>query len=260
MSFDPVDSCQQLVRRAGQRLRDAGVLPQKRWIRQEFEGEELEEQLARGRRQADGLARAIESYTGCTLEDRRLLDYGCGTGRVALALASRCEHIYGLDIMPGVLRKADQIAEQMHVDNVEWRDAAQLPELAGRYNAVVSTWVFQHIPTREGERIFATILAGLAPGGVGAMHFTVRPPRPLAGIATRARAQPQHRLRAASAYGYLVMNSYSLNRLGLVLSQGGVTRWQVQWWYDSAAAANNGNRYPAVTLVFRKDAGEPEHL
>lgn len=256
MSLDPVDSCQQVVRRAGQRLRDAGVLPQKVWRRQEFEGEELEDLLARGRRQADGLARDIESYTGCTLEGRRLLDYGCGTGRTAVALASRCEYVYGLDIMPGVLRKADETATRLHVKNVEWLDAARLPALAGHYDAVISTWVFQHIPTREGERIFAAILDGLAPGGVGAIHFTVRPPRPLAGMAASARAQPRRRLRAAGAYGYLVMNSYSLNRLGLILAQAGVARWQVLWWYYSAAgAANNGNRYPSATLVFRKDAG-----
>jgi 2-polyprenyl-3-methyl-5-hydroxy-6-metoxy-1,4-benzoquinol methylase len=258
MSLDPVASCQQVVRRAGQRLRDVGVLPQKHWKRQQFEGEELEDLLARGRRQADWLAEAIESYTGCTLEGRRLLDYGCGTGRTALALAARCAHIYGLDIMPGVLRKADETAKQLHVENVEWLDAAQLQQLAGRYDAVISTWVFQHIPTREGEQIFAAILAGLAPGGVGAIHFTVRPPRALAGIAASARAQPERRLRAVGAYGYLLMNSYSLNRLGVILSEAGVTRWQVLWWYYSAAAgANNGNRYPSATLVFRKQAGEP---
>jgi 2-polyprenyl-3-methyl-5-hydroxy-6-metoxy-1,4-benzoquinol methylase len=170
-----------------------------------------------------------------------------------VALAERCEHVYGLDIMPGVLRKADATAKELGVENVEWLDAAALPELAGRYDAVVSIWVFQHIPTREGERTFAAILDGLAPGGVGAIHFTVRPPRAFAGMAAAARTQPRRRLRAAAAYAYLLMNSYSLNRLGPILSEAGVSRWEVLWWYYAAAGSNSGTRYPSATLIFRKD-------
>src|SRR5437660_6857125 len=180
MALDLARRGQQLMRDAGPRMRKLGLLPSKRWRRQELEGEQLEDFLAHGRRQTARMAEQIESHTGCSLDGRRLLDYGCGTGRTALAMADRCQHVYGLDIMDGVLRKADETAKRMQVANVEWLDAARLPELAGRYDAVVSYWVFQHIPRREGERIFATILDGLAPGGVGAVHFTLRPARPLA--------------------------------------------------------------------------------
>lgn len=255
MSFDPIDSCQQIARGAGQRMRDAGLLPQKRWKRQQFEGEELEGLLERGRRHAEALAREIETYTGESIDGRRLLDYGCGTGRIAVALAERCEHVWGLDIMPGVLRKAAETARELNVENVEWLEASHLPELSGRYDAVISMWVFQHIPTREGERTFARLLDGLAPGGVGAIHFTVRPQGWLGGIALAARAR-RRKLRSAVAYAYLVMNSYSLNRLGPILARAGVSRWQVVWWYYSMAGSSNGNRYPSATLVFRKDSEE----
>lgn len=256
MAYDPVNSAQQLVRRAGQRMREAGILSEKRWERQHFEGEQLEDVLAYGRRQVARLAGAIESYTGSTLEGRRALDYGCGTGRTAVALATRCEHVYGLDIMEGALRKADEIARELRLDNVEWLDAARLPELSGRFDLVVSMWVFQHIPTRQGERIFAAILDGLASGGVGAVHFTVRPPRTFAGLlvaSASAGRDPRRKLRAAGAYGYLLMNSYSLNRLGTLMSRHGVSSWEARWWYSSAAGSSSTNSYPSVTLIFRKD-------
>lgn len=250
MPFDLLDSCQQVARGAGNRLRGAGLLPEKRWERQEVEGEALENVLARGRRQAEGLARRIEAYTGRSLDGARLLDYGCGTGRVAVALAERCERLYGLDIMPGALRMAQETAAALGVHNAEWLDASSLPALAGRYDAVISTWVFQHIPTRQGERILRTILEGLAPGGVGAIHFTMRPPRALTGVLSAARSEPRMPLRSAATYAYLLMNSYSMNRLGPILCESGVPRWQVGWWYYGAS---NGGRYPSATLIFRKD-------
>jgi SAM-dependent methyltransferase len=257
MGFDVVHSLQQLVRGTGPRMRKVGVLPERRRRRQEFEGEQLEEFLAYGRRQTARMQREIESYTGCSLEGRRVLDYGCGIGRTALAMAGQCEYVYGLDIVERTLQKADRTAKEMEVDNVEWLDASRLPELSGRYDAVVSYWVFQHIPTREGERILAAILDGLADGGVGAIHFAVRPPKPLAGLratVVNAGANPRRKLQAAVQYGYLLMNSYSLNRLGTILAQSGVSSWEMQWWYYSRAAGpSTRNRYPSATLIFRKD-------
>jgi hypothetical protein len=42
---------------------------------------------------------------------------------------------------------------------------------------------------------------------------------------------------------YMLMNSYSLNRLGKLLADAGVNEWHAKWL----------GPYPAVTLVFRKD-------
>ena len=255
VGLDLVHRWQQLVRVAGPGMRKAGVLPERGW-REEFGDERLEELLAYGRRQTARMAREIESYTGSSLAGRRVLDYGCGIGRTALAMAGSCEYVYGLDIVESALRKADQMAREMRVENVQWLDASRLGELAGRYDAVVSYWVFQHIPTREGERILAALLDGLAPGGVGAIHFAVRPPEALAGLrATVARVTggPRLKMRAAIQYAYLLMNSYSLNRLGAVLSDAGVSSFEVQWWHARAPGVSTGNRYPSATLVFRKD-------
>lgn len=257
MAPDPVHSAQQLVRGAGQRMRDVGVLPEKRWKRQEFEGEKLEDFLAYGRRQVTRLDDLLGAYTGAGLEGRRALDFGCGTGRTAVALAARCEHVYGLDIMDGALQKAATTAVQVGVQNVDWLAATELAGLAGRYDAVISMWVFQHIPSREGERIFARILEGLAPEGVGAVHFALRPPRALAGLRAALAAagrSPRRRLRATLAYAYLLMNSYSLNRLGEILFEAGVGSWEIDWFHSGLADTGNATGYPNATLIFRKRA------
>ncbi len=96
-----------------------------------------------GRRQVAELAARIEAHTGSTLQARRALDYGCGVGRLTLPLAERCEHVYGVDVSPSMLHEADRNARHMSLGNVEWVPAHRLAELAGSYDLVQSSLVFQ---------------------------------------------------------------------------------------------------------------------
>jgi SAM-dependent methyltransferase len=211
-----------------------------------------EQSFDKGYRQVARLAAEIEAHTGCTLESRRALDFGCGVGRVALPLAERCEHVYGLDISPLSLRQAELNAKRMNRDNVEWMDARRLPELAGKYDLVESLLVFQHIPSREGQRIFAQLVGGLAPGGVGAIEVALRPQRPLTGLLrsfSKSLAPGKGLARMLRewnwSYAYMLMHSYSLNGLGALLEQAGVTDWHARWHH-------NDGSHQAVTIVFRK--------
>jgi cyclopropane fatty-acyl-phospholipid synthase-like methyltransferase len=190
----------------------------------------------RGRKHIQALAERIESQTGFTLESNVALDFGCGIGKNVLALAQRCERVYGLDISPAVLAEAERNAKRLHIENVEWMDAARLEELSGRYDLVVSFFVFQHIASREGERIFATLVRGLRPRGVGAIHLTLRP-----GLR-----------RVGRSYMYNLMNSYSLNRISKLLADEGITEWHAKMHGRPLAGAPRPV-YDEVTLLFRKD-------
>jgi SAM-dependent methyltransferase len=190
-----------------------------------------------GYQQVAALAERIEAQTGRALDDScRVLDFGCGVGRNALPLAERCEYVYGLDVSPAVLREADRTAKQRNLSNVEWMDAGRLAELNGRYDLVVSFFVFQHIPSREGERIFTTLVRGLRPGGVGAIQVTLRPS-----------------FRSLNrSYLYRLTNSYSLNRLGRLLAGEGITEWHARL-HPRRGPATKRPSYDDVTLIFRKD-------
>jgi 2-polyprenyl-3-methyl-5-hydroxy-6-metoxy-1,4-benzoquinol methylase len=191
--------------------------------------------FAKGAEQVTTLLQRIEAQTGFVPESRRALDFGCGVGRNALPLAERCEHVYGLDVSPAVLREADANAKRLNLTNVEWMDAGRLAELHGLYDLVISFYVFQHIPSREGERIFATLVDGLRPGGVGAIHLTLRP---------RFRALDR-------SYLYRLVNSYSLTRIGRVLAAAGIVDWHAMM--HARPMVDNGRpSYEDVTLIFRK--------
>jgi cyclopropane fatty-acyl-phospholipid synthase-like methyltransferase len=189
----------------------------------------------KGYAQIATLAQRLERQTGFSLEGARALDFGCGVGRNVLPLAERCEHVYALDVSPAVLREGSGNAQRRGLENIDWLDASKLPELDGRYDLAISFFVFQHIPSREGERVFATLVRGLRPGGAGAIHVTLRP-----------------RLRNLTwAYPYALMNSYSLSRLGRLLTDAGVTEWHTRLHAgakpDGVNSANSD-----VTIIFRK--------
>jgi SAM-dependent methyltransferase len=61
--------------------------------------------------------------TGCTT----LLDVGCGPGTIGLSVASRLEHVYGLDYSPGMLAAFEENARARGIDCVtsilrSWED------------------------------------------------------------------------------------------------------------------------------------------
>ncbi len=260
MVKDPVHQGQLYAWRAGQRLRSKSLVTTRI---DDLDVAARERFFDAGSQQVAKLAARIEAQTGCTLESRRVLDFGCGVGRMALPLAERCEHVYGIDVSPAVLREADSNARRMRLSNVEWMETDRLAELSGRYDLLLSMWVFQHIPSREGEQILGTLLGGLLPGGVGAIHLTLRPIHPLAGLfrwtswsgkSVGAAYNPFNLIRGLDwSYPYMLMNSYSLNRIGKLLADAGVTEWHVKW--DARVKqVTTWRSYDAVTIIFRKDS------
>ena len=257
MAYDPVNQLQRYLWRAGQSLRSRS---QSLGLSTPLDGRDeaaRERFFNTGVQQIARLAARIEAQTGCTLESRRALDFGCGVGRMSLPLAQRCEYVYGVDVSPAVLREADDSAKRMNLTNVEWLETTRLAELSGRYDLVISLWVFQHIPSREGEEILATILRGLRPGGVGAIHVTLRPSRALAGLShwtgksLRSAYNPVKMARDLDwSYPYMLMTSYSLNRIGRLLDDEGVTEWHAKW---GARLETTWQSYDSVTIIFRKD-------
>jgi cyclopropane fatty-acyl-phospholipid synthase-like methyltransferase len=236
MAADPVHRSQIALRRAGSILRRTGVVPKGSYRHEVLEGESLARFYAHGEREAERVVDAIEAHTGASIAGRRALDFGCGMGRLALPLATRCEFVYGVDLLPGELAAAERAAQARGITNVEWLESPRLRELAGRYDLAISYWVFQHIPTREGERLFAQIVDGLRPGGLAALHFLVR---------TDSAMRMARHLDVASMYA--AMHSYSLNRLGKVLANAGIRDWHVMWYGDRPHAD--------ATLIFRKPDG-----
>jgi len=220
-----------------------------------------EEAVATGYKHIALLTKRIEALTGASPESRRALDFGCGWGRLALPLAERCEYVYGVDASAVVLKEAERNASDKKASNVEWLPVARLAELSGRYDLVLSVLVFQHIPVDEGERLFAMLVEGLRPGGVGLIDLVLRPDHPVRGLfgsmkkslATSAsplklvRGWKRSSLGPLRGYLHLLQCSYSLNRAGRLLAEAGVKEWHVE-----IRPAPESEHSDTARIVFRK--------
>lgn len=80
----------------------------------------------------------------------RLLDIGCGVGRLTRALAARAAHVTGIDISHRMLEQAREL--NRHLTNVEWihgdgHSLSGVPDAS--LDGCVSHVVFQHLPRPE---------------------------------------------------------------------------------------------------------------
>jgi SAM-dependent methyltransferase len=68
-------------------------------------------------------ARFLDLLAGERLEDSRALDVGCGSGRLALALAPACRWVIGLDRDTALIREARRRAAAAGLANVLFHEA-----------------------------------------------------------------------------------------------------------------------------------------
>ncbi len=88
---------------------------------------------------------------------RLVLEYGCGIGRLAVALARRAEHVTAVDASPAMLAAARR------ADNVDY-----LRQLGAddRFDLITCFLVLQRLPREEGLALLRELLGRLDGGGV----------------------------------------------------------------------------------------------
>ena len=99
----------------------------------------------------------------------RVLDYGCGPGYLAAAVAEKAAHVDAVDISRGVLACARVLNAR---PNITYQTSA---EFAGNAMADVaySFAVVQHLRTETLEQVLSLLADAIRPGGVLLLHFAV---------------------------------------------------------------------------------------
>ena len=119
----------------------------------------------------------IDFYASLLPEGAAVLELGCGTGRVALALAARGHTVVGLDLAPAMAKRA-----VLKLRRLAPEDAARASFVVGdmtefslgrTFDAVlVPYFAFAHLPPgAPRERALDCINRHLAPGGLAAMQL-----------------------------------------------------------------------------------------
>jgi ubiquinone/menaquinone biosynthesis C-methylase UbiE len=115
--------------------------------RSDFEQPDVEGFLRRG--EAD-LVRGLEATGYQPTGEERVLELGCGAGRMTWAIADRTRRVVGVDISEGMLRLArGHLSRRDDVDLVLTDGSSLAPIRSGSIDLVISNAVFQHLPTVE---------------------------------------------------------------------------------------------------------------
>jgi len=203
-----------------------GVFTAERFLNANLTDDSRREFFASGEQHVEHIYSVIRSKIQSNLQADRILDYGCGVGRLLIPFARRARTVVGLDISPGMLSQAKENCEQYGVSWVRLLPAHELDSLEpASFDLVHSFIVFQHIPVSHGERLFRKLISLLAENGVGAVHITfsdVRSALRRAELAVRVRSLLMHGLLnrvqgRPFSWPRMQMNSYSMNRLFNIL-------------------------------------------
>lgn len=149
------------------------------------------------------------------------LDFGCGVGRVTLALARRSRRVTAVDVAPTMLALTRAHAEEAGLPHVVTLSPEELLKGRDSFDLVTSFLVFQHIPPGRGIALLRELLARVRPGGSVALHFPYwRSGSVLAAISRWMRSRvPGVNLLANLLTGkppgspYMQMNVYDLNEI-----------------------------------------------
>jgi trans-aconitate methyltransferase len=204
-----------------------GVYTDDKYRRTNLTEQAKQDFFASGREHVAHILEKIRESVDSRYSIRTALDFGCGVGRVTIALAEVAETVTGIDVSESMLNEARKNCRSSGTTNVSFvRSDDKLSLVSGRYNFLHSYVVFQHIPVSRGKRIFARLLDRLEDGGVGVVHFTYAKS---SGLRTAVDLAKNYVPFASSIAGVLKgrdffapvlqMNSYDVNKL-LSMVQG----------------------------------------
>ncbi len=104
---------------------------------------------------------------------RRMLDFGCGVGRLLVSFAELVPECVGIDVSEGMLSEARRVCEERGLQNVTLATSDDsLSKVTGSFDLIHSAIVFQHIEPVRGRELFRHLLQRLTPGGVAAIQLT----------------------------------------------------------------------------------------
>ncbi len=129
-----------------------------------------------------------------------VLDVGCGSGDLAIALAQRGLHVLGIDFIDVAIAQAHAKAARLSPSvarllHFQVADALQPSRLAQQFGSVVDSGFFHLFESDERDRFIDELAATLLPGGryyllAFAVEFAPPSPRQVTEDEVRARFTP----------------------------------------------------------------------
>jgi trans-aconitate methyltransferase len=109
---------------------------------------------------------------GIEVNQNSALDFGCGVGRITQALASRFQHVIGLDISQEMIRQANRFNRFPERCHYKLNEADHLDALVEtRFDLIYSTITLQHMPWSLAKSYLRAFADRLRPEGLLAFQL-----------------------------------------------------------------------------------------
>jgi len=213
-----------------------GVLTSEQYRAKALDAGALEAFFASGESYVRETLARVEAVFPGALRPARALDFGCGAARLVIPLAQLFEEVVGIDISPSMLAEAAKNCAERGIRNARFALTGDVSKARlGEFSFIHSYIVFQHIPPAGGERLMRALVDMLEPGGIALLHVTIA-----RRSALRRAAQWLQRNFVPAAWlinvlrgrpwntPVMQMNSYSLNRIAVLLRQAGIEDFTVR--------------------------------
>jgi SAM-dependent methyltransferase len=200
-----------------------------------------EEFFRTGVAEIEALLAKLESAGLSRASWSKVLDFGCGVGRLSRALASHFESVTGVDIAPSMIAKAQDLAGAnsrcRFVLNTS-DDLSAFP--AGHFDLIYSNIVLQHMPPRFAKKYIREFIRVLAPGGAVVFQLPTGPAWTIRGMIFRF--VPVSVIRLARTRDMYAIKQAEVERL--VAEAGGTV---AHVWDDRFAGPNWMSKTYVVT-------------
>ena len=232
-----------------------GVLTNPRFRKEGLTPEAKQEFFASGFAHVDYVVSACRRYIDEAFAPLRVLDFGCGVGRLLIPFAGFASEVVGIDVAPSMLDEARRNCVERGIGNVALvLSDDTLSAAEGQFDLVHSCIVLQHIEVARGRALFARLVDKVRAGGCGAIHVTfgwdvhagtfgIPPepplaPPPLTDALSQAKATVKRLLEplglqqkpavalpeVSSPDPEMQMNYYNLSELMFIMQRAGVHR------------------------------------
>lgn len=151
-----------------------GVVTDPKFRSSNLNEEAIREFFETGEKTVDHIIAKVRKLIRPDFNPGLCLDFGCGTGRLAIALAKKFHHVVGVDISESMLAEARKNCDIMGISNLELHPSDdQLSAIASRKFDFINTYiVLQHISIKQVEMIIPQLLGMLNEDGIAALHMT----------------------------------------------------------------------------------------
>lgn len=127
-----------------------------------------------GEENVELIARSLARFGVNELSALTCNEYGCGVGRLTVALAKRFAHVHAYDISAAHLAIAQARAGEVGADNIDFHDTSE--DFLGPLepcDVYVSIIVLQHNPPPVIELLLRRALQSLRPGGLALFQLPI---------------------------------------------------------------------------------------